>query len=72
MEGKAPVRSIINLSGRPIVIHFEASRLEMDDEEFFKFCQLNPALRIKRTTEGHINVTVQREKNRSGETEPLF
>ncbi len=44
----------------------------MDDEEFFQFCQLNPTLRIERTTEGHINVTVRRETEQGGETENLL
>ena len=63
--------SIINFSGRPVVIHFEASKLKMDDEEFFQFCQLNPALRIERTSEGDINVMVRREEAEGGGTESL-
>ena len=40
----------------PVVVHFEPSRLRMNDEEFFMFCQLNPELRIERTSEGDIIV----------------
>ncbi len=38
----------------PVVVHFEPSKLRMNDEEFFEFCQLNPELRIERTSEGDI------------------
>lgn len=41
----------------PVVVHFEPSRLRMNDEEFFMFCQLNPELRIERTSGGNIIVT---------------
>lgn len=40
----------------PIVVHFEPSKLTMSDEEFFEFCQLNPELRIERSSEGDIIV----------------
>jgi len=40
----------------PVVVHFEPSKLRMNDEEFFKFCQLNPELRIERTSGGDIIV----------------
>lgn len=40
----------------PVVVHFERSKLRMNDEEFFEFCQLNPELRIERTSEGDIIV----------------
>ena len=40
----------------PVVVHFEPSKLRMNDEEFFEFCQLNPELRIERTSEGDIIV----------------
>ena len=40
----------------PVVVHFEPSRLRMNDEEFFMFCQLNPELRIERTSGGDIIV----------------
>lgn len=39
-----------------VVVHFEPSKLRMNDEEYFEFCQLNPELRIERTTEGDIVV----------------
>jgi Uma2 family endonuclease len=39
-----------------VVVHFEPSKLKMNDEEFFEFCQLNPELRIERTSEGDIIV----------------
>jgi Uma2 family endonuclease len=38
------------------VVHFEPSKLRMNDEEFFEFCQLNPELRIERSSEGDITV----------------
>src|SRR5256885_4951761 len=41
---------------QPVVVHFEPSRLRMNDEEFFMFCQLNPELRIERTSGGDIIV----------------
>jgi Uma2 family endonuclease len=40
----------------PVVVHFEPSKLRMNDEEFFEFCQLNPELRIERTSGGDIIV----------------
>src|SRR5437870_2735977 len=40
----------------PVVVHFEPSRLRMNDEEFFMFCQLNPELRIERSSGGDIIV----------------
>lgn len=40
----------------PVVVHFDPSRLRMNDEEFFEFCQLNPELRIERTSGGDIIV----------------
>jgi Uma2 family endonuclease len=40
----------------PVVVHFEPSKLRMNDDEFFNFCQLNPELRIERTSEGDIIV----------------
>ena len=39
-----------------VVVHFEPSKLRMNKEEFFQFCQLNPELRIERTSEGDIIV----------------
>ena len=41
---------------KPVVVHFEPSQLRMNDEEFFRFCQLNPELRIERTSGGDIIV----------------
>jgi len=41
----------------PVVVRFEPSKLKMSDDEFFQFCQLNPELRIERTSEGDIIVT---------------
>jgi len=41
---------------QPVVVHFEPSKLRMNDDEFFQFCQLNPELRIERTSEGDIIV----------------
>lgn len=40
----------------PVVVHFEPSKLRMNDQEFFEFCQLNPELRIERTSGGDIIV----------------
>jgi Uma2 family endonuclease len=40
----------------PVVVHFEPSKLRMNDDEFFQFCQLNPELRIERTSGGDIIV----------------
>lgn len=48
--------AIVNQSGRPFTVHFEPSRLMMSDEEFYEFCQLNPDLRIERTSEGDLVV----------------
>lgn len=31
---------------------------DMTDEEFFEFCQLNPELRIERTAEGEIIISI--------------
>lgn len=38
----------------PVVINFATLLKEMNDEEFFDFCQLNKDLRIERTKEGAI------------------
>ena len=49
--------STLNLSiADPVVVHFEPSKLRMNDEEFYKFCKLNPELRIERTSEGDLIV----------------
>lgn len=40
----------------PVVVHFEPSKLQMNDEEYFEFCLMNPDLRIERTSEGDIVV----------------
>jgi Uma2 family endonuclease len=40
----------------PVVVHFEPSKLRMNDEEFYEFCKLNPDLRIERTSEGDLTV----------------
>jgi Uma2 family endonuclease len=48
--------AIVNLSANPVVVHFEPSKLRMDDDEYFQFCQLNPELHIERTSEGDIIV----------------
>lgn len=39
-----------------VVVRFEPSKLKMNDDEYFQFCQLNPELRIERTSEGDIIV----------------
>ena len=47
----------LNLSAPDsVVVHFEPSKLQMNDQEFFEFCQLNPDLRIERTSKGDISV----------------
>ena len=47
----------LNLSiADPVVVHFEPSKLRMNDEEFYEFCKLNPELRIERTSEGDLIV----------------
>ena len=48
--------AIVNLTANPVAIHFEPSKLRMDDDEYFQFCQLNPELHIERTSEGDIIV----------------
>lgn len=48
--------AIVNLSANPVVVHFEPSKLRMDDDEYFQFCRLNPELHIERTSEGDIIV----------------
>ena len=48
--------AIVNLSANPVVVHFEPSKLRMDDDEYFEFCRLNPELHIERTSEGDIIV----------------
>ena len=40
----------------PVVVRFEPSKLKMNDDEYFQFCQLNPELRIERTSDGDIIV----------------
>jgi len=40
----------------PVVVHFGPAKLRMNDDEYFQFCQLNPELRIERTSEGDIIV----------------
>jgi Uma2 family endonuclease len=48
--------AILNLSGGPVEIHFDPSKFRMNDEEFYRFCQLNPDLRIERTSDGDVIV----------------
>lgn len=40
----------------PVEVHFDGSKFQMNDDEFFHFCQLNRDLRIERTSEGDIIV----------------
>ena len=49
--------AIVNLTANPVAIRFEPSKIRMDDDEYFQFCQLNPELHIERTSEGDIIVT---------------
>src|SRR6266850_3421988 len=47
----------LNLSAPDsVVVHFDPSKLQMNDHEFFEFCQLNPDLRIERSSKGDISV----------------
>ncbi|HMH42032.1 MAG TPA: Uma2 family endonuclease [Pyrinomonadaceae bacterium] len=47
----------LNISApESVVVHFEPSKLQMNDQEFYEFCKLNPELRIERTSEGDIVV----------------
>lgn len=40
----------------PLVVFMPSAIVEMDDEQFFEFCQINRDLRIERTAEGNILV----------------
>lgn len=45
---------VIELTERdPLVVH-TAPVVKMDDEQFFRFCRLNPDLRIERTAQGDL------------------
>ncbi|MGZ8848459.1 MAG: Uma2 family endonuclease, partial [Pyrinomonadaceae bacterium] len=47
----------LNISApESVVVHFEPSKLRMNDDEFYEFCKLNPDLRIERTREGDLIV----------------
>jgi Uma2 family endonuclease len=47
----------LNISApESVVVHFEPSKLRMNYREFYEFCQLNPELRIERTSKGDIVV----------------
>src|SRR5438874_12682083 len=39
----------------PLIVH-TSPVLEMDDDQFFAFCQLNRDLRIERTAEGELEI----------------
>jgi len=39
----------------PLVLHLRPA-IELSDEQFFQFCQLNPDLRIERTAEGDVEI----------------
>src|SRR5437667_4559920 len=43
------------LEQEPLVVHTRPA-IEMDDEQFFQFCQLNRDLQIERTAEGDITI----------------
>lgn len=45
----------IRVEYRPVVLQ-TAPALEMDEEQFFEFCQLNKDLRIERTAEGNLEI----------------
>lgn len=38
----------------PLLLHFGPLSKQMDDHDFFQFCQLNPELRIERNSEGDL------------------
>ena len=40
----------------PVVLHTRPA-LEMDEEQFFEFCQLNRDWRIERSVEGDLEIT---------------
>src|SRR6266516_4900654 len=40
----------------PVEVLFDGSKLQMNDDEYFHFCQLNRDLRIERSSEGDIIV----------------
>jgi Uma2 family endonuclease len=40
----------------PVEVHFDGSKFQMNDDEYFQFCQLNRDLRIERNSEGDIIV----------------
>ena len=45
----------LNISApESVIVHFDPLKLLMDDNEYFKFCQVNADLRIERTSEGDI------------------
>ena len=45
----------IRVEYQPVVLR-TAPALEMDEEQFFQFCQLNKDLRIERTAEGNLEI----------------
>jgi Uma2 family endonuclease len=47
----------IRIENPPVVLHTRPA-LEMDDEQFFEFCQLNREWRIERSAEGDLEVMV--------------
>jgi Uma2 family endonuclease len=47
--------AILSVTG-PVVINFDSLLKKMDDEEFYRFCQINRELRIERTKEGDLIV----------------
>ncbi len=44
----------------PLVLHLRPA-IELSDEQFFQFCQLNPDLRIERTAEGDLEIMAPAE-----------
>jgi Uma2 family endonuclease len=59
--------AILSVTG-PVEINFATLLKEMDEEEFYQFCQINRELRIERTKEGAIIImppTASKAGNRS-------
>jgi Uma2 family endonuclease len=47
--------TLTQVASPPLVLHLRPA-LEMSDEQFFQFCQLNQDLRIERTAEGDLEI----------------
>ncbi len=47
--------TLTRVESPPLVLHLRPA-IELSDEQFFQFCQLNPDLRIERTAEGDVEI----------------